>query len=165
MKKCSICQIDKEESEFPFHNKTKGTLKSWCTLCNRERNKKYAATEKRKEKQREYYQKNKEKLIDRTRRYAENNRHVGRKAGKTFRTRKYSEFIEFKKTLKCIKCGESDHNCLDFHHIDPSDRHDNISNLYHCSKKFKEELKKCVVLCCNCHRKAHAYENFLSDLK
>jgi len=117
-----------------------------------------------KERSRLYYQRNKEKIKQRTSDYGKNNRTLTRKASKKFRSKKYNEFIEFKKTLSCIKCGESDYNCLDFHHTDPSVREDNISNIYHSTGKFQEELKKCVVLCANCHRKAHAYKDFLKIL-
>lgn len=162
MKKCSSCQIDKDESEFGFHSKKTMKLKARCKECVREAAKAYQRSPERKEKNRQYYQKNRERVIARTKEYAENNPSIRRKSTKNFRARKYAEFLEFKKTLKCEKCGESDHNCLDFHHKDPDDRHDNISNLYHSTGKFRAELEKCIVLCANCHRKAHAYPDYLN---
>jgi len=48
--------------------------------------------------------------------------------------------------------------CLDFHHLDPTIKEDEISRLIvrKNRKKIIEELTKCVVVCSNCHRKIHA---------
>jgi hypothetical protein len=62
----------------------------------------------------------------------------------------------------CIKCGEKDPCTLDFHHL--RDKHFNISQALRVIKNpstfsiadVEEEIKKCVVLCANCHRKLHS---------
>lgn len=57
----------------------------------------------------------------------------------------------------CFVCEENEPCCLDFHHLDPSTKKFNISVSYRRStKKFLDELDKCIVLCANCHRKLHA---------
>jgi hypothetical protein len=68
------------------------------------------------------------------------------------------EFKEWKQTLCCVKCGEDDPSCLDFHHIDPSKKDFQISKVIMSlhSDKLKQELQKCAVVCANCHRKIHA---------
>lgn len=62
--------------------------------------------------------------------------------------------------LSCLKCGESDGNCLDFHHRDPAQKSLTLSiAIAHASlERIQEELTKCDVLCANCHRKLHAAE-------
>ena len=54
----------------------------------------------------------------------------------------------------CVKCGYN--KCpaaLDYHHIDPSKKDINFVTAKHWSwKRLVEELKKCVLLCANCHR-------------
>lgn len=68
-------------------------------------------------------------------------------------------FYEFKKTLKCVVCGESESACLDFHHKDPSEKEGAIANIVRGNRSFDavlKEVEKCVVLCANCHRKFHA---------
>lgn len=43
--------------------------------------------------------------------------------------------------------------CLDFHHV--RDKIIEISRAAHCAwslGKIKDEMRKCVILCCNCHR-------------
>lgn len=58
---------------------------------------------------------------------------------------------------KCSKCGYNE--CLaalDFHHEDPTIKEFNL----HCGRRswedIEQELKKCILLCANCHRKEHS---------
>ena len=76
-----------------------------------------------------------------------------------YKMEKYYEHKEFCYSLKepCIICGESEKACIDFHHVDPSTKSFSISgNGYVAKQAVLEELKKCVCLCANCHRKVHA---------
>jgi hypothetical protein len=66
---------------------------------------------------------------------------------------------------KCNNCGIKPSEewpvvCFDFHHCDGKKEH-NISVLINTSKRNKtiieNEIKKCIILCSNCHRKLHAY--------
>ena len=64
---------------------------------------------------------------------------------------------EFKRALKCEKCGVDDFRVLDFHHVDPKKKDTEISNMTHCSlERVKEEIAKCKCLCANCHRILHS---------
>ena len=79
------------------------------------------------------------------------------KLGKT-NTREW--FIDYKKNLKCKKCGESTPCCLDFHHT-KKNKDFSISGSYtngYSIKTILKEIKKCIVLCANCHRKHHQKE-------
>jgi heterodisulfide reductase subunit B len=69
------------------------------------------------------------------------------------------EWSTFKRTLKCTKCGFNHIAALDFHHEDPSEKEYNVNRLVSNGqfKKAYEEIKKCIVLCANCHR-IHHYE-------
>lgn len=54
----------------------------------------------------------------------------------------------------CETCGEDDTVVLEFDHKDQSEKEYNISNMYDFSlEKIKEEIKKCRILCANCHRR------------
>jgi hypothetical protein len=79
-----------------------------------------------------------------------------------FNKRKW--FFELKKGLKCETCGFNHPAALDFHHIDPTQKKFAISPNRHNKKEVLEEIKKCKVLCSNCHRIEHAslYNNQLS---
>jgi len=73
-----------------------------------------------------------------------------------------SELIDKIKTnAGCAVCGYKDHPAaLDFDHIDPATKKFDISKRFAMSSKklLMEEIKKCRVLCANCHR-IHSREN------
>lgn len=61
---------------------------------------------------------------------------------------------------KCSKCHIKDHDVLTFHHINPDDKYQNLSSLWHDKwDTIKKELDKCTLLCANCHIKLHRKEN------
>jgi len=65
---------------------------------------------------------------------------------------------EYKEKHRCAKCGFSNPLCLDFHHIDRNNKYDTVSKMSHLTfsnKRIMEEIKKCVILCANCHRLEH----------
>jgi hypothetical protein len=69
--------------------------------------------------------------------------------------RKYIE--EIRKNSKCEECLENHPACLDFHHINESQKDLDISRAI-CDwglERIKHEIMKCQVLCSNCHRKLH----------
>lgn len=59
----------------------------------------------------------------------------------------------------CKLCGEKNNIVLDFHHYDASTKKfgigDAVVKLLSWSRII-EEIKKCIVLCANCHRRVHA---------
>lgn len=99
----------------------------------------------KKKKQQEYYQKNKEAFIER--------------AAKS-RAKAKERWWAFKKTLSCVRCGESHPATLDFHHVIKENKK-SIRGLitkgaYRAA--MKEIAEKCIVLCANCHRREHYNE-------
>lgn len=61
----------------------------------------------------------------------------------------------------CIDCGESDIRVLEFDHIDPSKKLFSISQGVTLGFKWyeiKDELKKCQILCANCHKRRTAQQ-------
>jgi hypothetical protein len=83
-----------------------------------------------------------------------NNNHYYNNKDLYFNKRKW--FFELKKELKCEICNFSHPAALDFHHIDPTQKKFTISPNKHNKKEVLEEIKKCRVLCSNCHRIEHA---------
>jgi hypothetical protein len=63
---------------------------------------------------------------------------------------------DLKHNSSCKHCPESYHQCLDFHHREPSDKVANISVIVRQSKYSMEdlldEIAKCDIVCVNCHR-------------
>ena len=63
---------------------------------------------------------------------------------------------------KCYLCGFDKYvAALEFHHINPDEKSFTIASRWKYSLDYlAEELKKCVLLCSNCHQALHAsYEN------
>ena len=62
----------------------------------------------------------------------------------------------------CEKCGGEFHpNVFDFHHIDASQKkfaltHRNLSNSW---ESIVAEANKCAMLCANCHREVHTFND------
>ncbi len=67
-----------------------------------------------------------------------------------------AEYYEWKKTLKCSRCGYDDYRALQFHHH--SDKEHNVADMVRksmCLESIKKEANKCEVLCANCHQIEH----------
>ncbi len=76
-----------------------------------------------------------------------------------YRKRNMAVTTETKAKVGCAHCGEDDPICLEFHHEDRKMKSYNICQLVAsgCSlEKLRAEIKKCIVLCANCHRKVEA---------
>lgn len=105
---------------------------------------------KRKEYDKRWYLNNKDRIKERVSIY-------GKERG-----RKIREFLfEYRTKRKCSSCPENNPCCLEFHHIDPSKKEIEIGKA--ASRKWsierlKKEIKKCLLLCANCHRKLHYNE-------
>lgn len=103
----------------------------------------YKDPKKQKESQHRFYLKNKEKARENTRR----------------RRKEYKQwFFKIRESLFCEICKENHTACLDFHHKDSSQKECTVSktvNELYPKEKILKEIKKCIVLCSNCHRKLH----------
>jgi 5-methylcytosine-specific restriction endonuclease McrA len=56
---------------------------------------------------------------------------------------------------KCAECGNQDQDKLQFHHVNKGAR-TSVPKLFHGSwENIKKELKKCVLLCEECHVEFH----------
>lgn len=61
---------------------------------------------------------------------------------------------DHKREQGCVQCHEDDPLCLEFHHLDPSEKEINIAQ---CNSKQRalREMEKCEVLCLKCHDMLH----------
>jgi len=60
----------------------------------------------------------------------------------------------------CVRCGESDPACLDFHHRDPKQKLLTLAAVGTrgwAIAKMQAEIEKCDLICANCHRKEHRH--------
>jgi len=77
------------------------------------------------------------------------------------------QWRSFKATLACVKCGQNHPATFDFHHIDSDTKEASVNKLIknRAFKRAMEEVKKCVVLCANCHRIHHHDERLVKKAK
>lgn len=138
MKICTKCNKEKEDINFSFKNKLKGTLQSQCKSCVKERDKNSYSTNER-------------KLSI-------------RKAAKNSQKKLREHIDNIRKNGSCSNCKEDRWYVLDFHHT--RDKIYSIANsLKRCISinKLQEELDKCILLCSNCHRELHYKERLVDN--
>lgn len=107
-----------------------------------------------------YYQEHKEQLKEYARLHSKDNQaqHTKRVRIKRKGVRQFIQ--EYKLKKGCSICGYNKcASALDFHHS--GDKGFSISNAIRNTKGIRavtEEIKKCIVLCSNCHRELHERE-------
>lgn len=75
-------------------------------------------------------------------------------------------FRKYKSTLYCMDCGINHPAVLQFHHRNRDDKSFTIANVVRRAdsmKQIMDEIKKCDVLCVNCHAKRHWRETHATD--
>jgi hypothetical protein len=127
VKICNVCNTEKPVSDF--HKKRKSYD--------------YACKECKRVKRKEWYKNNKQYEIDRNQKRKEMLRNW---------------VSEIKESRGCFVCDENVGICLDFHHLDSTQKETGIMTAWNNGRSKKtilKEMKKCIVLCSNCHRKIH----------
>lgn len=147
MKICTICKENKDLVLFSKNKNKKDKLQSHCKDCNKKRSKLYY--NKNLKKHRINTSLRKKRIINNSREYI------------------YKYLLEHP-----CPCGETDPIVLQFDHL--SNKKYSISYMLvrgHTLESIKEEIKKCQVLCANCHHKKTAkdfnwwtYNYSLSDV-
>lgn len=134
MRCCSKCHQIKPLSEFSFKNKQKKQYSFYCKECNSAYNRIHYI----------------------------NNRSDYRTKQKIwraeFRKNIRLKLIDYFKTHPCIDCDETDYTVLEFDHI-IGGKKDNVASLLNGDASWQtiqEEIKKCEVVCANCHKRRSA---------
>lgn len=95
MKICNYCHVEKNLIEFPL--KKDGTYSGNCLACKAKRKQKRDDDPKNKEKRQQYYQENKEIILEnRKEYYQENKEEIDRKNKENYESHK-TEYLEYKK--------------------------------------------------------------------
>ena len=66
--------------------------------------------------------------------------------------------VDYKKTLRCVRCGFSDYRALEFHHPGKEYKDANVADMVRSvlsREMIMREISKCIVLCANCHQIEH----------
>jgi hypothetical protein len=129
-KRCATCKTEKMLSQFRKDSRRLNGVRSSCKECDRQYHKSVYAQ-----------------------RYSEKNN-----ARNKQRFAIVKEWIAtYKSERGCIVCKEREVCCLDLHHLDPSAKEFTISgNQNRSFVLVQEEVRKCIVVCRNCHAKIHA---------
>lgn len=135
MKVCTQCKLEKSLDCFSKKNRNKDGLQIECKDCHSV----YLKT---------HYQNNKEYYKTKA---------VESKAPKRIENLQFT--INYLKEHPCVDCGESDPIVLEFDHL--RDKYKGVSNLVTSGASLnliKQEIEKCEVRCCNCHRRKTAIQ-------
>jgi len=133
MKNCTLCQTQKELSQFNKKSSNKDGLQNVCRECNAKRS-------------RQYYAENREKHIA-----------VILKRKNANIAESQQKIVEYLKSNPCVDCGESDIVVLEFDH--QRDKFKAVSEMVlygYNFKRIQEEIDKCEVVCANCHKRRTA---------
>jgi len=136
MKRCTTCDSWKPEQAFNKKKSSKDGLQTKCRECSKRLAKAHYRLNEASEKDRIYSRREEIRRL----------------------------YVAYKEGLQCLVCGEGRSCCLDFHHKN-QDKEANICEMVqwgHSWIRILKEIKKCVPLCSNCHRKIHANEMSLS---
>ena len=144
-KKCTKCQRELPLDNFRWKNKAEGRKHSQCKDC-----------QKAQEKQ--HYQESAE-------------RRESVRLTANYQKTTNMQLVEEARMSGCKKCGEMRPYVLDFHHRDGDEKIATINRMIKSAsvQTLQTELKKCDVLCANCHREFHylnlhegiSYEEYL----
>lgn len=131
MKRCNNCATEKDYSEFNRNKLKKDGLQTYCRPCAQKfNNDNYRNSPERRAKLR------------------------ARDKQETHKS--YQMIFRHKRFVGCCKCGEREPVALDYHHVEPKLKDMPVSMMVNFShKRLKYEIRKCVVICSNCHRKLH----------
>ena len=88
----------------------------------------------------EYYLKNKEVILERT---------------KARNKRVAQERRDLLSIFPCLACGNPDPTVIQWHHVDPTEKESQVIGNGISDERFWDEVLKCVPLCANCHVKIH----------
>lgn len=141
MKKCTKCKVEYDLSFFWKDRTKKDGYSCDCIECCKKKNKSWQL-------------RNPETHKKSSKTWKKNNPGKVKEQKKRGYTKSQKLLDDIKTTLGCQLCGEKEKACLDFRHLFDKDyevTHKKGSGY----RVLLRELRKCCIVCCNCHRKIH----------
>lgn len=130
-KKCTVCKLEKELTEFNKKAGRKDGLQSECRECGKVRSRKR-------------YEENKVKMVEQI------------NAARDKRINEHREkFYNILCESSCVDCGNANPLVLEFDHIDTDGKVHGLSKMIHDGYSWEnilKEIDKCECRCANCHR-------------
>lgn len=130
MKRCRTCDTFRSLSSFNKRSTSKDGLQDRCRICSKK-----------------WYEENKKA-----------HKANSKKNSKSRRESLRRQMLEFLKGKKCSDCGEQDIITFEFDHVRGNKEAD-VSTLLADGCRWSRvlnEIKKCEIVCANCHRKRSA---------
>jgi hypothetical protein len=87
---------------------------------------------------------------------------IGATADLTKARKRLQAIVYAWKEQGCIDCGYADVRAIEPDHVDPTDKHDNVSRMVTmCAseQRLRDELAKCLPRCIRCHRRVTQQSN------
>ena len=131
-KTCSRCRVEKGITDFHRLKRSKDGRNGVCIKCRRELYSVYSSQENVRKK-------------------------IAKNSMDTYWRRK--RLVDrYKMTYGCYICGyKKCTEAMDLHHVNPRTKTARIASMMRSKmSKLKAEIRKCVILCSNCHREFHA---------
>lgn len=139
MKRCTKCHTEKLETEYFLRDKKSGRLHAQCKQCYQAHRQTYYA---------QHYAKYRAAYLTRAKQRRE-----------LLRAEYRQNMLEYLSGKFCAECGENDVRVLELDHINSSTKAFSISQAVRLGYSWSDvelELKKCQILCANCHKKRTA---------
>ena len=148
-----------------YYEKHKEERKEYRKACSKKyyENHKEEIKERKKIYDKEYYDKHREKRKEYRKKYIlthpkeQERLKMKDKEKRKDRKRRKREFVRTVKDVKCADCKKKyPYYVMQFDHINPKNKLDNINILISRGDSWdtiKNEIKKCEVVCANCHAK------------
>lgn len=106
-----------------------------------------------------YYEENKEEILTRQKeRYPLIKEKKAKESKQRYHTKR--QIISEHKNL-CAICGDTREHVLVFHHKNPKEKKFSIAGHNRSTVNLLAEIKKCIVLCNNCHHEFHHFDKRL----
>lgn len=139
---CTKCQQIKAEHDFFIRDKKTNRLHAQCKICYKAHRLSYSL---------EHYRK-----------YGDQYRERAKIRRAKIKENLHLQILQYLSGKSCELCSENDIRVLDFDHLDPSTKSFTIARGITNGLNWDEillEIKKCRILCANCHRKHTATQN------
>lgn len=134
-RECCTCKKQILIKDYSWKDKKRGRRSTKCKDCTN----KYS---------RQHYRDNIDDYVARTKKNTARYKEEGRNL-----------IYEFKLSNPCTSCGESNPIVLEFDHIDPKTKRNDVSTMAthgYSIESIEKEIEKCIILCANCHRQKTA---------
>ena len=119
---------------------------------------------RKRERDRRRYLANREAIREAQRRYYIENREAIRDYERRRRQRNKMLKDRVARFVGCRHCGTKDGE-LHYHHPDPRTKYRAVASLVLWRDKMKAEMRKCIVLCVDCHLQEHSHDGQLPEMQ